>query len=52
MTREIIQGIVIGLVGIVCVVSIGSFIGFQTSHGPEEAPAAAEQPASEAPTEP
>ncbi|MBA2664898.1 MAG: hypothetical protein H0U74_21600 [Bradymonadaceae bacterium] len=48
MTREIIQGIVIGLLAIVCVVSIGSFIGFQLSHGPADAPAA-EQPATEAP---
>lgn len=43
MKREVLQGIGFGLVIIFCVVSLGSFIGFQLSHGPE---VAAEQPAS------
>ncbi len=38
MTKEILQGIGFGLIIIVCVASIGSFIGFQLSHAP--APAA------------
>jgi hypothetical protein len=40
MTREIITGIFAGLVAIIIMVSIGSFIGFATSHGPEQGPAA------------
>lgn len=42
MKKEILQGIGFGLIIIVCVVSLGSFIGFQMSHAP--APAA-QQPA-------
>ena len=49
MTKEIIQGIALGLVAIIVVVAIGSFIAQAFSHGPKASHdgggAAVEEPA-------